>query len=88
MVADRKVLLTGAITVETAHTWVDRYPAGSGDVVINMGGVTESDSALIALLVGWWRRAEREGVAIRIEQPPAAVLQLAQIYGVDSLLFS
>jgi ABC-type transporter Mla MlaB component len=53
-----------------------------------MGGVTESDSALIALLVGWWRRAEREGVAIRIEQPPAAVVQLAQIYGVDSLLFS
>ncbi len=85
--ADRKVLLSGSITVETAHVWVDRYPAGSGDVLVDASGISDSDSALIALLIGWWRRAEREGVALLIEQPPPALVQLAQIYGVDSLLF-
>lgn len=84
---ERRVVLTGTVTVDSAHAWLDRYPVGEGEVVVDAAALTACDSALIALLLAWLRRAQREGVALRVVSPPDSVVQLAEIYGVAPLLF-
>ncbi|WP_217125516.1 STAS domain-containing protein [Hydrogenophilus thiooxidans] len=85
--ADGGVLaLSGVITVYTAHEWVDRYPAGAASITVDAGAVTVCDSALIALLLAWRRRASREGATITVRNLPESALALANIYGVTSLV--
>ncbi len=84
--AERSIALSGAVTVYTAHEWLPRYPQGEGAVTVDASAVTECDSALIALLLAWLRRAEREGVALLVRHLPPSASALATIYGVAPIL--
>jgi phospholipid transport system transporter-binding protein len=60
--------------------------SGAPQVVIDFSGVTQSDSAGLALLLEWLRRARKENQQIRFEQVPQQIVALARISEVDDLL--
>ncbi|MFL6550998.1 MAG: lipid asymmetry maintenance protein MlaB [Povalibacter sp.] len=55
-------------------------------VVVDLAGVTESDSSGLALLLEWLRLARRQKQEIRFEHVPQQIIALARISEVDDLL--
>lgn len=55
-----------------------------GEVVFDLAGVTQADSAALSVLLGWQRAA---GVGrVRLVNLPASVVSLAELYGVTAML--
>lgn len=81
--------LAGPLTIATASVYVDaarsHWPE-EGDAVIDFTGVTEADSAALALIFKWQRDAEKKGRKIVCRNIPANVVELAKLYGVDHLI--
>jgi phospholipid transport system transporter-binding protein len=80
----------GPLTIDSAAAILAASQAaplpGSGVASLHdVGGV---DSAAVAVLLSWRRRAIEEGKTLRIADVPESVAALAQLYGVDQLLFS
>jgi len=59
---------------------------GVSDVIVDLGGVTESDSSGLALLLEWLRLARKGNQRIRFEHVPQQIIALARISEVDDLL--
>ncbi len=83
-----RLLLDGAVTVDTvagvlAATGRDDLARAT---VVDFRGVTEVDSAAIALAVAWLREARAAGRAIRFENLPPAMTKLARLYAVTDLI--
>lgn len=55
---------------------------------VDLKGVDPVDSAGVAVLLEWKRRAAAEGVALAFEDIPPTMASLAELYGVDGLLSS
>lgn len=53
---------------------------------IDMGGVTEVDSAAVSLLLEWRREAATRNATLRFANLPESVKSLAALYGVTDLL--
>ena len=81
--------LAGPLTIATASVYVDaartHWPE-EGDATIDFAGVTEADSAALALIFKWQRDAEKKGRKIHCVNIPANVITLAKLYGVDDLI--
>ena len=77
-----------SITNENAGTLLEQGLAsiGSGDVAVDLTGVTTVDSAAVALLLAWQRAAAKQGKRLALTGVPAGIASLAELYGVDSLL--
>ena len=56
----------------------------AGVTVVDLGGVTEVDSAAVSLLLEWRRQAQN--TALRFSNLPAALKSLADLYGVSDLI--
>jgi phospholipid transport system transporter-binding protein len=56
------------------------------DVTVDLGAVTEVDSAAVSLLLEWRRAARREHRTVRFVNVPANLLSLAKLYGVSELI--
>jgi len=54
--------------------------------VIDLGSVTEVDSAAVSLLLEWRREAARAGRQLEYRNVPANVTTLAELYGVSELV--
>jgi len=54
--------------------------------VIDLGGVTDSDSSGLALLIEWLSVAKAAGRKLRYENVPAQLQQLAHLSEVEELL--
>lgn len=86
---DGRFRLSGVLDVDSVPDMVGRVdelllaPAG---VEIDLGDVSRADSAGLALLVEWFRKATGQGRSIRFCEVPAQMLALAQVSGVDRLL--
>jgi phospholipid transport system transporter-binding protein len=48
--------------------------------------VTDIDSSAVALALEWLRQARRNNTELRLVNLPAAMLNLAKLYGVSELL--
>ncbi len=57
-------------------------------IEIDLAGVSDADSAGLALLIEWMRIAKQEKAEIRFEHVPAQINALARISEVDDLLFN
>jgi phospholipid transport system transporter-binding protein len=53
---------------------------------VDLAGVTEMDSALLALLLAWLRDAKGRNRELALANPPQALRTIARLYGVDTLL--
>ncbi len=81
--------LIGPVTIVTASQIIDAARASwpdHGVSVVDFGGVTEADSAALALIFKWQRDAARRERVVRCINMPANVVALARLYGVDDLI--
>ncbi|MGH8676546.1 MAG: STAS domain-containing protein [Burkholderiales bacterium] len=83
-----RLSITGPVTLaNVAQVLEEGYAAirGGADTV-DLAGVTELDSSLLAMLLAWLREAARAGRTLRLDHLPAGLTTIAQLYGVDELL--
>jgi phospholipid transport system transporter-binding protein len=87
-VEDERWLPTGPLTMDSVATVL----AASAEAplpatgVIDLERVEAVDSAGVALLLAWKRRAAAEGKPLVFAHLPASLASLAQLYGVEELL--
>jgi phospholipid transport system transporter-binding protein len=62
--------------------------SGAHAAVIDLGGVTASDSSGLALLIEWLSVAKAAGRSLRFENIPSQLQQLARLSEVEELLIS
>ena len=58
----------------------------SGTVCIGLGALRESNSILVAVLLGWVRHAAKAGRSLRFDGVPAELRKIVELYGVAGLL--
>jgi phospholipid transport system transporter-binding protein len=84
------LFLDGALTLATVSGLAEavRDHLRQGATVVDFRGVTEVDSAAVALALEWLRQAaQRDGrAALRFSNLPVAMQNLAKLYGVSDLL--
>lgn len=73
------------------ETVADLLPAlqralAQGVRILDLSEVQAVDSAVLALLFEWRRRARAAGVRPIVQGTPPALRRLAQLYGIDDLL--
>ncbi len=87
---DGYLRVSGDMTLETATALFARgleiSQSQSESPVFDLSGVDEVDSSGLAVLFGWMRAAEVQGKTMRIDNPPANLVSLAQVYDVSDLL--
>lgn len=81
----------GAITIEAVPAVLESgartlTAAPKGAIRIDLGGLTEFDSAALGVMFEWQRRVSAQGGQLRYEHLPTKLQTLAQLYGVDGLL--
>lgn len=59
---------------------------GQGDLVIDLSGVTHSDSAGLALVLEWLDECRQAGRGLRLQTPPQSMLDIARVSNVSDLL--
>jgi len=81
------LFLDGALTLATIPGLAGpvRDQLRQGARVVDFRGVTEVDSAAVALALEWLRQAG-DAKAVKLANLPAAMQNLAMLYGVSELL--
>jgi phospholipid transport system transporter-binding protein len=76
------------MTMETASGLLAGGVAalGKGEPQFDLSGVADIDSSGLAVLFGWQRAAQAQGMTLRIVNPPRNLISLAEMYGVSELL--
>ncbi len=83
-----RLLLQGPVTIATVSALLSqsRLLLAPGVAVLDFTGVTEVDSAAVALALECLREARRRKLALSLANLPEAMLHLAQLYAVSELL--
>ena len=79
----------GPLDAETVTQLLERSEAafrGASSIEIDLGGVPEGDSAGLALLIEWIRRARKQKQQLQFKNLPSQIAALARISQVDELL--
>ena len=84
------LILEGAVTLDTVPGLIGAAEEHlrQGARVVDFRNVTEVDSAAVALAIEWLRKASESGTGLRLANLPAAMQNLAKLYGVSELLQS
>ena len=81
--------VTGVLDASTAANVLEESEARftqAPKIDVDLGGVGESDSAGLALLIEWLRMARQAGKEIRFANLPAQIEALARISEVEDLI--
>ena len=81
--------VAGPVTIATASSVIEATRAqwpDAGDTIVDFSGVTDADSAALALMFKWQRDAEKKGRRVICRNIPANVMALARLYGVEELV--
>jgi phospholipid transport system transporter-binding protein len=83
-----RLLLEGPVTIGTVSALLAQCRAllAPGVAVLDFHGVTEVDSAAVALALECMREAHRRKFALSFANLPKAMQHLAQLYAVSDLL--
>ena len=81
-------MLGGALNVDTAASVLEasRAAALPGTGIVSLASVDSVDSAAVAVLLAWRRRAAAEGRELSFNDVPASLSALALLYGVEELI--
>ena len=84
----RRITLSGPVTLANAARVLEegRQHFAEGVRTVDMGEVTELDSALLALALAWLRDARQAKRELSFANVPEALQTLSQLYGVENLL--
>jgi len=82
------LILEGPVTLNTVPGLVGlaEEHLRQGARVVDFRNVTEVDSAAVALALEWLRRAAESKTGLHLVNLPAAMQNLAKLYGVSELL--
>jgi phospholipid transport system transporter-binding protein len=83
-----RLLIEGPVTISTVTALLAqmRELLAAGVAVLDFKGVTDVDSAAVALALECMREAERRSLALSFANLPAALENLAELYSVSELL--
>jgi phospholipid transport system transporter-binding protein len=83
-----RMVLSGPVTLANVAAVLEegRRHLEDGVESVDLAGVTEMDSALLALLLAWMREAKSRNRSLALANPPHALSTIARLYGVDNLL--
>jgi phospholipid transport system transporter-binding protein len=83
-----RMVLSGPVTLANVAAVLEdgRRHLEDGVESVDLAGVTEMDSALLALLLAWMREAKSRDRSLTLVNPPQALSTIARLYGVDTLL--
>jgi phospholipid transport system transporter-binding protein len=83
-----RMALSGPVTLANVAAVLEegRRHLEDGVESVDLAGVTEMDSALLALLLAWMREAKSRERSLTLANPPQALSTIARLYGVDTLL--
>ena len=83
-----RMLVEGPVTLaNVTQVLEDGYAAiRAGVSAVDLKGITELDSSLLAMLLAWLREAAQAGRTLRVDNLPGGLITIAQLYGVDELL--
>jgi phospholipid transport system transporter-binding protein len=83
-----RLLLQGPVTIATVSALLaqSRLLLAPGVAVLDFKGVTEVDSAAVALALECLREGRRRKLALSLANLPEAMHHLAQLYAVSELL--
>ncbi|MGH8248700.1 MAG: STAS domain-containing protein [Gammaproteobacteria bacterium] len=73
-------------SVPPLHTNAADHFRGKSKVIVDLAGVTRSNSAGLALLLEWQHLAQREKCEIRLRNMPAALRNIARVCELEDLL--
>jgi phospholipid transport system transporter-binding protein len=74
------------ITTATALKAAGESALAGGASVVDLSGVTDADSAAVAVLLAWTRGAQERQQVLSIVESPDSIRSLAVLYGVAELL--
>jgi phospholipid transport system transporter-binding protein len=82
------MLVSGPVTLANVAALLEdgRRHIAEGVQTVDLGEVSEMDSALLALLLAWLRDAKARAQAISFANLPESLRTIARLYGVDRLL--
>jgi len=91
MIADKstQTVVAGALTFETVPALYQNsaiWFVGAGDLTIDLAQVERTDSAGLALLIEWLRRAQAANRKLRFTNIPTQVQTLIRINGLQDAL--
>lgn len=80
--------LAGSVTVHTARAVLEAGEAmfDSGEIVVDLTGVSEVDSSAVSIMLEWMRRASKKGQTMRFINLPGNLCNLAALYGVLDMI--
>jgi phospholipid transport system transporter-binding protein len=83
-----RLFVRGPVTLANAASLLEQgaREVREGARTIDLGGVTEIDSSLLAVMLAWMREARRAGAAVGFVNLPEGLVTIARLYGVDGLL--
>jgi phospholipid transport system transporter-binding protein len=84
----RKITLSGPVTLANAAQVLaeGRQHLAEGVRTVDLGEVTEMDSALLALSLAWLRDARAAKRELAFANVPESLQTLSRLYGVEALL--
>ena len=83
-----RIVVSGPVTLANAARLLDegRQHIAEGARTVDLGEVTELDSALLALALAWLRDARAAKRELAFINPPEGLQTLSRLYGVEGLL--
>jgi len=81
--------VTGPVVFTTAGELLEtsrRLFTGSTSVRVDLDGVTDVDSAALALLIEWLKQARQQQCMIHIEHIPEKLMAIARLTGVEDII--
>jgi phospholipid transport system transporter-binding protein len=83
-----RMTLSGPVTLANVARLLDegRQHIAGGVRTVDLGEVTELDSAALALLLTWLREARARKHELDFARLPESLQTIARLYGVDGLL--
>jgi phospholipid transport system transporter-binding protein len=83
-----RMAVSGPVTLANVAALLEegRRHVEEGVESVDLEGVTEMDSALLAMLLAWQREAKSRNRGLALANAPQALSTIARLYGVDSLL--
>jgi len=83
-----RMAVSGAVTLGNVAQLLEegREHLAAGVRTVDLAGVTELDSSLLALLLAWLREAKGRGQELVFANLPESAQTIAKLYGVHGLL--
>ena len=82
----RRIVVSGPVTLANVSKLLEEGRPRQGAGAVDLGEVTEMDSALLALSLAWLRDARAAKRELAFVNPPEALQTLSRLYGVETLL--